>query len=334
MCAARLLGPEQWVDLARAATGHRLGGRFADALAMARAGVASGTVSFPLDMYRYWETGKRGDNRSRNEVVDVMRELSGQHTMALPFGVLDEELDLALRRRFGRPEHPRHQPVFGVGMRHISEGRMTWPELYLSALRDVGASIPDGLRAQLEHAVSEFVEEELLRAGPDAFRAAGFDHVASDHGQRFVDFENTLAATIAHHGLTGDAIDQAVRGADFGDIRPALVESLERIGLTYDQFMSNATVADLMSFMDDLPTRHVTNVLRSAKHRQTEQNWEPNDFIDIVALPVAAVYCDVVITEKQWVHRMRQGKVDQRYNTVLLNDTAGLVDVLVNASVA
>lgn len=72
---------------------------------------------------------------------------------------------------------------------------MTWPELYLSALRDVGASIADGLRAQLEHAVSEFVEEELLRAGPDAFRAAGFDHVASDHGQWFVDFENTLAAT-------------------------------------------------------------------------------------------------------------------------------------------
>jgi len=31
---------------------------------------------------------------------------------------------------------------------------------------------------------------------------------------------------------------------------------------------------------------------------------------------------------------MRQGKVDQRYNTVLLNDTAGLVDVLVNASIA
>lgn len=55
------LDQNKWVDLARAATGHCLGGRFAGALAMARAGVASGTVSFPLDMCRYWETGKRGD---------------------------------------------------------------------------------------------------------------------------------------------------------------------------------------------------------------------------------------------------------------------------------
>ena len=50
-----------------------------------------------------------------------------------------------------------------------------------------------------------------------------------------------------------------------------------------------------------------------------------------VALPVPAVYCDVVVTERQWAHRMRQGKVDVRYGTKLLSDTADLVEVLVNA---
>jgi hypothetical protein len=327
------LDQNKWIDLARAATGHPAGERFGDALALAGAGVASGAVSFPLDMYRYWETSKRGNDRSRNEVVDVMRELSRQHTMALPFGVLDQELDLALKRRFGRPEHPRRQQVFGVGMRHISNGRMSWPKFDLNALPGGGASLPDGLRAQLEHAVTESIEEHLLRAGPDTFHAAGFDHAASDHGQRFVNFENTVAATIAQHGLHGDGIEQVIRGTDFTDIRPAVVEALELIGLTFDQFMSSFTVPDFMNFMDDLPSRYVTNVMRSAKHRQTQQKWEPNDFIDIVALPVAAVYCDIVITEKQWGHRMRQGKVDQRYNTVLLNDTADLVQVLVDASV-
>lgn len=335
MCVLRIyLDQNKWVDLARAATGHPRGERFADALAICRAGVACGTVSFPLDMYRYWETGKRRNDRSRNDVADVMRELSRQHTMAVPFGVLDQELDLALQRRFGHPEHPRHQQVFGVGMRHISEGRMDWPELDLSALPDGGAPVPAGLRAQLEDAVAELIEEEVLRAGPDTFRAVGFDHAASDHGQRSADFENVVAATIAHHGLTGDDIDQAVRGTDFGDIRPAVIGALDRIGMTYDQFMEDITVGELMSFIDDLPTRYVTNVMRSAKHRQTQQKWEPNDFIDIVALPVAAVYCEVVVTEKQWTHRMRQGKVDQRYNTILFNDVADLTDVLVNASVS
>lgn len=73
------------VHLARAATGHPRGGQFTDALAFARAGVTAGTVSFPLDMYRYWETSKRRDDHSRDDVVDTMLEVSNRHTMALPF---------------------------------------------------------------------------------------------------------------------------------------------------------------------------------------------------------------------------------------------------------
>lgn len=326
------LDQNKWVDLARAATGHPLGARFADALAMARAGVAADTVSFPLDMYRYWETGKRGDDRSRNDVVDVMQELSRQHTMTVPFGVLDQELDLALQRRLGRPEHPRRQAVFGVGMRHITQSRMEWPELDLSALPGGETSVPLDVRAQLKRAVADFIEDELLRAGPDAFRAVGFDYADSDHAERFVEHENRVAAMIADNGLTGGAINESVRGTDFSDIRPALVEALSLIGVTYDEFMDGRTSGELMSFIDDLPTRYVTNVLRSTKHRQAQQKWEVNDFIDIVALPVAAVYCDVVVTEKQWVHMMRSGKVDRRYDTILINDVADLVDVLVAAS--
>jgi hypothetical protein len=321
------LDQNKWIDLARAATGRAEGGRFVEALAAARDAVAAGTAVFPLDLYRYWETSKRGRDRSRNDVVDVMRELSRQQTMALPLGILDMELDAALQRRFGRPEFVRQQTVFGTGLRHITGDQMNWPKPDYSALPDGGASVPDDRRTQLELALIEVIEEHLHRAGPDTFRAAGFDLAVADHGKRFVEFENKVAASIAEHGLTGGAVDQAVRGADLGDIRPAAASALDRIGLTWEEFIERATVADLMRFMDDLPTRYVTNVMRSAKHRQTEQRWEPNDFIDVVALPVAAVYCDVVVTERQWVHRLRQGKVDQRYDTVLLTDTADLVKV-------
>lgn len=326
------LDQNKWIDLARAATGSPHGERFADALAMCRAGVASGAVSFPLDMYRYWETSKRGDHRSRNDVVDVMRELSRQHTMALPFGLLDEEIERALQARFGRPAEVRQRQVFGLGMAHICEGRIDWPELDLSVLPDHGASIPAGVRTQIEAELLQLIEEELLRAGPGTFRAAGFDHAASDHDQRFVDDENRVGALIAEHRLTGDSIDLAVRGADFSDIQPPLLAALERIGMTFDEFAGQLTERELIRFIDDLPTRYVTNVMRSAKHRQGQQKWEPNDFIDVVSLPVAAAYCDVVVTEKQWVHQMRQGKVDQRYDTVLLSDVADLTGVLVKAS--
>ncbi|MGI8699918.1 MAG: hypothetical protein ACR2JU_01685 [Nocardioidaceae bacterium] len=171
-----------------------------------------------------------------------------------------------------------------------------------------------------------------MRAGPDTLRSVGFDHANSTHGEQFVNFENKLAATIRQHRLTGNAIDIAVRGADFGDIRPAVVDGLERIGMTYQQFLERVGVKGLIAF-DDLPTRYVTNVLRSAKHRQGQQRWEPNDFIDIVALPVPAVYCDVLVTEKQWAHQMRQGKVPDRYATTVLSRVDDLVEVIVSASI-
>ncbi|BCB83692.1 hypothetical protein Psuf_010050 [Phytohabitans suffuscus] len=209
---------------------------------------------------------------------------------------------------------------------------MSWPTFDLRALPDGGASLPNGVWTELGRVVAESIEEDLLRAGPATFRSVGFEHTASDHAQRFVDFENTVARTIVQNGLRGDGIELIIRATDLTDIRPAVVEALERIGLTYEQFVRISSIPELMVFMDDLPTRYVTNVMRSAKHRQKQQKWEPNDFIDILALPVAAVYCDIVVTEKQWAHRLRQGKVNQRYSTVLLNDTADLVQVLVNAS--
>jgi hypothetical protein len=88
----------------------------------------------------------------------------------------------------------------------------------------------------------------------------------------------------------------------------------------------------LLEFVDDLPTRYVTNVLRRSEHRQRQQPWEPNDLIDIVALPLPAVCCDVVVTEKQWVHHLRLGKIEERFEIQLLSDTTSLTDAPVAAS--
>jgi hypothetical protein len=120
--------------------------------------------------------------------------------------------------------------------------------------------------------------------------------------------------------------------SDLRDIYPAVVEALLRAGLDPEVFPGLLGARGLLEFVDDLPTRCVTNVLRRSKHMQRQQPWEPNDFIDIVALPVPAVYCDILVTEKQWVHHLRLGKIEERFETQLLSDTAKVADVLVAAS--
>lgn len=92
------LDQNKWIDLARAATGHPLGARFVDALVAARAAVAAEEASFPLDLYRYQETGKRRDDRSRRALADLM-DLSRQHTVARSHHLLPAEIDWALPSR-------------------------------------------------------------------------------------------------------------------------------------------------------------------------------------------------------------------------------------------
>lgn len=322
------LDQNKWIDLARAATGHPLGAPYVDALEAARAAVANGTASFPLDMFRYAETGKRPDARSRNDVADVMIELSCQHTMALGRDILPSELDRALQTRFGRPKQPRQVEVFGLGIEHVTKTSVTWPEFDPAKLPAPAGDIPAEAYPKLEAIFRTLLEGELLRVGPEEVRAAGMDPDTRYIDQQYVDYENKIASEIRARKLSGDMIDLAVRASDLGDIRPAVEEALDLVDLTWDGLLENLGPGGAVGFMDDLPTRYVTNVMRSAKLRQSQQAWERNDFNDILALPVAAVHCDVVVTEKQWVHRLTMGKIGSRFGTNVLRNVADLTDVL------
>ncbi|WP_341998898.1 hypothetical protein MRBLWH7_000529 [Microbacterium sp. LWH7-1.2] len=322
------LDQNKWIDLARAATGHSSGARYVDALNAARAAAAAGTASFPLDMFRYAETGKRANERSRNDVADVMIELSRQHTMALGRDILPAEVDGALKVRYGRPGQPRQVEVFGVGARHVTKEGVTWPELDESKLRAAAGDIPERHYPEIQKIYTRLIEEQVLRAGPEVVRAAGLNPDTRHIDQQYVDYENMIGSEIRARGLAGDMIDLAVRASDLGDIRTAVTEALNRVGLTWEEFLEDLGPGGVVGFMDDLPIRYVTNVMRSAKLRQAEQKWELNDFNDILALPVAAVYCDVVVTEAQWEHRLTQGKIEARYGTKVLRSVADLADIL------
>ncbi|MFC7925176.1 hypothetical protein [Microbacterium laevaniformans] len=322
------LDQNKWIDLARAAKGLPSGAPFLDVLRASRAAVAAGTASFPLDMYRYVETGKREDSRSRNDVADMMIELSRRHTMALGRAILPAELDHALNAIYGRPENPRRVEVFGIGIRHMTRNAAALPKLdperIATSMRMIDP--PDYLKNQDVHA--QLLEAELLRAGPGLARAAGVDPDSRHIDQQYVDHENMIATEIRAKGLAREYVDLAVRASDLGDIRSAAEEALERIGLNLERLLEDLGPAGVVQFMDALPSRYVTNVMRAAKLRQAEQKWEHNDLNDILALPVAAAYCDVVVTEKQWVHRLTQGKIESRYGTTLLTNLADLTPIL------
>ena len=108
-----------WIGLARAAHGRRDGARYRDALETCRATRAHEVASFPLDLYRYWETAKNHNEGSRTRLVDTMIELSDFDAIITPKQLLLYEIDIALRAHFGRPNDVTAPRVFRRGIAHL-----------------------------------------------------------------------------------------------------------------------------------------------------------------------------------------------------------------------
>jgi len=324
------LDQNKWIDLARAASGHGKGTPFIDALDAGRAAVESGWASFPLDFYRYAETGKHSNAEARIRLADFMFELSRQETIAHPRTLLPGEIDVALNHRYGRPAFPRKPKVFGTGITHILEV-LELPKLDWSRLPSGHGFTGDKL-ALLKEIGDRVIELELLRAGPETARSMGIDTKLRDLDDQFVADEERVGEEIRKRGLRDFHLELAVRASDLGAMRTPITEALDRVGMSWESFADGLLPTEAVSFVDDLPTRQVANVMRAAKLRQSEQKWERNDFNDIAALSVAVVHCDVVVTEKQWVHRLHQAGVDRRYGTTLLSNATKLPEVLARAS--
>ena len=108
----------QWIGLAKAATGHKDGARYLQALEAARAAKDAGTAMFPLSGTHYMELAGIGSFRHRSDIAGVMEELSDFSTILSRAVLTKCEVEAALTARFGsRPDlySPLTLLNFGVG---------------------------------------------------------------------------------------------------------------------------------------------------------------------------------------------------------------------------
>lgn len=322
------LDQNQWIYLSRAAHGRPGGQPFEDVLEVARAARAQGVVSFPLDLARYTETWKRYEFDSRERLVATMIELSDFHSIAPASQLLPVEIDVALRARYGVPLNPRTAQVFGRGVNHAVGGGLAPVGL------DLPLDVPPGVRANLDQHFSEFLEAQLL-LGPHDFSALPPAVTEIMHKMtqdvEFATGSAALEARMATEGYgKGQRLRRVVAATELRDILRPVLEALLRAGLDPDEFIDEGRDA-LTAFIDELPTRSLTGALRYDKFAG-KQAWEPNDLDDIVSLPIAAVHCDVVITEAQWVSSLLRAKASERFSTTLLSDLRALMPLLVAAT--
>lgn len=77
-------------------------------------------------------------------------------------------------------------------------------------------------------------------------------------------------------------------------------------------------------FIAKLPTRDAVLRLRLLRHQNPATNWERNDMIDIAYLACAVVHCDLVVTEKQWVHELRRSGLLEEHDARAMHTVSEL----------
>jgi hypothetical protein len=316
------LDQKDWINLSRANQGLSSGVGFNDALLVARVGVAQGHVSFPLSLIHYMETYHRNDWKSRHDVADVMAELSRFHTIGPPTAVVPAEIDRALQARFGRPAKPRPLQVFGQGLRHAANDasfQFTIPD-------DV--PIDKHTRIEFERDLAADWERAMLRGPAMNTPLPWLDpHAHRQVEQTYQQSEQALTRKLKQSGWgKGDKLRRVMLASGLIDILDPLVEALQRAQISVDEFLALDEVG-ATAFLQDLSSRWALFEMRRDLHARGVH--EEGDIRDLAALSIAVAHCDVVVTEKQWVHVLRKAKVDQMMETTLLSDVADLPPVIV-----
>jgi hypothetical protein len=316
------LDQNKWIDLMRARYDQKGGERYTDAHTVARAGVEHGLVSFPLSDIHYMEVAHRSEWRSRHRLAATMGELSRFHTVAPQAHVVPAEIDRALHARFGRPLQPRPLQVFGVGVRHAigyADRKGKLPDDFpLERVEDLARQL--GRTDDFELAVLSGPPENTPTADIDT---TAHRHVSADYQKR----EEELSERLKGEGWgKGDRLRRVMLASALVDILEVVNDALEEARLSADQLIALGEDG-MTEFLEDISSRWVLYEMRRDLHARGQH--EEGDLRDLAALSIAVAYCDVVVTEKQWVHVLTRARVDEKMNTVLLSDVAKLPEAIV-----
>jgi hypothetical protein len=186
-------------------------------------------------------------------------------------------------------------------------------------------------RWNFERRANELQEALLLTGPPPEFEARMSEFEPLAHlkvGERYARDKQALRQLRKAEGWhKGERADRVAMTRALTDHLEVINDAFERAGIRSGVLLAEGP-AGMDAFREAVPTIFASSELERLRHSASQKAWERQDLFDISALAVACVYCDIVVTERFWVHAARRAKLDQRFGTSFLhrlNDLPALV---------
>jgi len=321
-----------WVSLAKANTGHRDGGQFADVLAASVEAVEAGAAVFPISDAIYMEVSKIGLHRQRRDLRDVIERVSQYRVITSRVLIAKHEIEALLDELIGPSPNPAVEMDYldwGVARAFGLVGgfRIKTIDTDEDVTEDAAAKFAGGPEAFYRRlALAELELNRKTIEGPTAeeepkLRADGWNPRAGyevaarraaqemDQVERFNDDPR----------WRGERIRDVVAAREVViEINEMLYDGLSRRGASLADVFSEDDIEATRHAFDSMPSFDVAVSLKAAYHQNPAHRWQPNHIMDIDALASTVPYCDLVVTDKEAAsHLDRTGLADRLETTVL-----------------
>jgi hypothetical protein len=309
----------QWINLGRAYHQRPDGVPFEAALQKVQTAVQKKTARFPFSSVHVLETMKKGDQSQRQRLAQVIAKFSAGWTIAQWEKINPVELGMSIPKAFNKPPLLIFPVVFGRGI-EFAFGEPVQAESITSLLDS-----PIELKRML---AIRFLAE-ILSSPFESLRKPSIDEYNSNMNASADQADQIRKLVRNRDKDTRNRAFTARHMYDFFRSRQSeLIAILTPIGLSIEDFFNTLGKDGLTKLFEDMPTTDIMMNLRSQRNNQYEEKISANDLNDLSFLAVAIPYCDIVITEKQWVDLAKRKGFDQKYNTILLSDLAELVNYI------
>jgi hypothetical protein len=312
-----------WYALGEAMAGHPREPEHLDVLRQLIKCVEQGQLMFPLSSVHYIELAENPRDRHREEAANVMTALSHFNTITSTRKIIDEELALALNRRFGRPAFPVRAKKLGVGATFALSGES-------KGFRLTGGSDDDrrNLEAQLGRSIAEWeaeinavAEYELLKQPSAGYRdqIPNYDPYAA---RRMADEElknfNVMLNTLrTNPGVASRPLDAICARQFLFEFHDNYTRALLSAGFSQNRTAFRGK-EELTDFLMSLPSRRVATMIQFHYLKDVQREWTIQDLRDIAALAKVIPYCDIVVTDKKaWDVSVNRAHLDREFDTAI-----------------
>jgi hypothetical protein len=311
------LDQNKWIDLARVTFSRDVPKGHVDAASYLRSEVQNRRIRFPVSSVHIMEASRIGNRTKRLELGSVFTTYSdGWFLLGRP-ALIAHEIQSALADLLGvrcDAESP-----FSPFRRDFLLAFADYPSLSSllnrreSALKDMSAALGPVLSLI---SFLEFPDEDNRQTAIRRMTASNDELIEGIRARRA-----RWADESAHFRL------RAYSAMLFFDIQDKIQVALTSLG---------RTVQDLRALPDDqiagllnkMPCLDIERRLAVQVEQQSSRELQGNDIYDIAWLSAAIPYCDIVVTEKLWVHSCRVCGIDNMYRTQILRSLTELIESL------